>query len=67
MCVTAKRYIDDLAEADRARIRGMVNLEALGLSTTAIWADGADRNLRQDLLGVAKALGMPMRETVVAA
>jgi hypothetical protein len=59
----SRQFLRHLGEKGRAQIRGMVNLKGLGLGTTAIWTTMADRNLRQDLFAVTKALDLPLRET----
>jgi hypothetical protein len=57
---SSKGFLRRLGEEKRERIRAMVNIKGLGLGPTAIWGTQADRNLRQDLFAVAKALGLPL-------
>jgi hypothetical protein len=59
----SRQFLRRLGEEGRARIRAMISLKGLGLGTTAIWSTQADRNLRQDLFAVTKALDLPLRET----
>lgn len=54
-------YLRRLDDERRAHIRAMVDLKGLGLGPTSVWASQADRNLRQDLFAVAKALGLPLQ------
>ena len=56
----ARGYLRRLGAERRDRIRAMVNLKGLGLGATSVWATQADRNLRQDLHAVAKAMGLPL-------
>jgi hypothetical protein len=59
----SRQFLRRMGEDERENIRGMVNLKGLGIGTTAIWTTQADRNLRQDLFAVTKALDLPLRET----
>lgn len=56
----SRGYLRRLGAERRDRIRAMVSLKGLGLGPTAIWSTQADRNLRQDLYSVAKAVGLPL-------
>jgi Zn-dependent M28 family amino/carboxypeptidase len=56
----SRGYLRRLGAEKRDRIRAMVNLKGLGLGATSIWSTQADRNLRQDLHSVAKAIGLPL-------
>jgi Zn-dependent M28 family amino/carboxypeptidase len=59
----SRQFLRRMGPEERAKIVGMVDLKGLGIGTTAIWTTQADRNLRQDLFAVTKALGLPLRET----
>lgn len=57
---SSKGFLRRLGPERRDRIQAMVNIKGLGLGPTALWGTQADRNLRQDLFSVAKALGLPL-------
>jgi hypothetical protein len=59
----SRGYLRRLGAMRREHIRAMVNLKGLGLGPTSMWSSQADRNLRQDLHAVAKALGLPLEST----
>jgi hypothetical protein len=59
----SRQFLRRMGEDGRSRIVAMVDLKGLGIGTTAIWTTHADRNLRQDLFAVTKALDLPLRET----
>jgi hypothetical protein len=59
----SRGYLRRIGEERRDYIRAMVNLKGLGLGPTSFWSTQADRNLRQDLFAVAKALGLPLEST----
>ena len=56
----SRGYLRRLGAERRDHIRAMVDLKGLGLGPTSIWTTQADRNLRQDLYAVAKAVGLPL-------
>jgi len=56
----SRGYLRRLGAEKRDRIRAMVSLKGLGLGPTSVWSTQADRNLRQDLFAVAKALGLQL-------
>ncbi len=58
----SRGFLRRMSDAQREKILAMVNLKGLGLSSTALWQGQADRNLRQDLYAVARALDLPLRE-----
>lgn len=58
----SRGFLRRMEDEDRERIVGMVNVKGIGLSTTAMWAGQADRNLRQDLYAVTRTLDLPLRE-----
>jgi hypothetical protein len=59
----SRGYLRRLGKTRREHIRAMVSLKGLGLGPTSMWSSQADRNLRQDLHSVAKALGLPLEST----
>lgn len=59
----SRQFLRRMGEDGRSEIVAMVDLKGLGIGTTAIWTTKADRNLRQDLFAVVKALDLPLRET----
>jgi hypothetical protein len=59
----SRQFLRRMGPEEREKIVGMVDLKGLGIGTTAIWSTKADRNMRQDLFAVTKALGLPLRET----
>jgi hypothetical protein len=58
----SRGFLRRMSDEQRDKILGLVNLKGLGLSSTALWAGQADRNLRQDLYAVSRALDLPLRE-----
>jgi hypothetical protein len=58
----SRGFLRRMGPEQREQILAMVNLKGLGLSSTAFWSGQSDRNLRQDLFAVAKALDLPLRE-----
>lgn len=56
----SRGFLRRLDAERRDRIRAMVNLKGLGLGATSVWSTQADRNLRQDLHAVAKAMGLQL-------
>jgi hypothetical protein len=59
----SRQFLRRMGAERREKIVGMVDLKGLGIGTTAIWTTQADRNMRQDLFAVTKALALPLRET----
>jgi hypothetical protein len=51
-------YLNSLNAAQRAKIKAMVNLDALGLSSTKVQLDGCDKVLSMRMASIAKALGL---------
>ena len=56
----SKFYVKHLSREQRSKIKAMVNLETLGLSSTEVWATHADKELLNSLFGVAKYLKLPL-------
>lgn len=53
-------YTRKLTKSERERMRGMVNLDSLGASSTKVWASKADKNLLQWLARTARSLKVPL-------
>jgi Iap family predicted aminopeptidase len=53
-------YVKNLSEADRAKVKAMINLDALGLSPTKIEMDGCDKGLSMKIASIAAALHLPV-------
>jgi hypothetical protein len=58
--IGSRYYAAQLTKQETARIRAMVNLDTLGLSTTKVEPDSSDANLVQLLGRVANALQLPL-------
>jgi hypothetical protein len=56
----AQAYIKGLSDEERSRIKAEVNLEALGLSPTKVYAEGSDKRLAGILAAVGNALKTPV-------
>ena len=55
----SKSYVKQMGE-DLAKIKGMVNLDSLGLSDTKVWTTHADKQMVGLLGAVAKAMDLPL-------
>ena len=55
----SKSYVKQMGE-DLAKIKGMVNLDTLGLSDTKVWTTQADKKMLGLLGAVAKAMDLPI-------
>ena len=60
--VGSRYYADTLTKDERARVRGMINLDTLGLGPTEIWISNSDPNLVKKLIGTASAMNLPVKE-----
>ncbi len=58
----SRGFLRRMGPEQREQIVAMVNLKGLGLASTAFWSGQSDRNLRQDLFAIARALDLPLRE-----
>lgn len=58
--VGSRFYVHELAKEGRGKIRAMVNLDSLGLSSTKVELDRADKNLANALATVAANLKLPL-------
>ncbi len=56
----SKFYVKRLSREQRLKIKAMLNLETLGLSTTEVWATHADKELLNAIYGVAQYLKLPI-------
>jgi hypothetical protein len=59
--VGSQFYVKSLTPEERSRIRAVVNLECLGLSSTKVWLSGSDKKLAGILAGVARVLQAPLQ------
>lgn len=59
--VGSQFYVKSLTPEERSKIRAVVNLECLGLSSTKVWLSGSDKKLAAMLLSVAQALQAPLQ------
>lgn len=57
----SKTYAARMAAEDVARTRAMINLDCLGLSTTAVWAERAEPTLWEYLKRTAAVTELPLR------
>jgi hypothetical protein len=55
-------YVDQLDAGERARMRAMVGLVALGLGPLSAWAAHADPALWLDFAAATRAVGLPLRD-----
>jgi putative aminopeptidase FrvX len=53
-------YTKQLTPDQIAKIRGMVNLDSLGMGPTEIWLHHSDHHLADLFYGVAKTMGLPV-------
>ena len=53
-------YLRQLKAEEKAKIRAMVNIHSLGLSSTKVWVSRADKGLVQSLSRLAGALKLPV-------
>ena len=58
--VGSKFYVHKLSKEELARISGMVNLDTLGLSSTKVELDGADKKMAHALAAIADTLKLPV-------
>ncbi|HLK21538.1 MAG TPA: M28 family peptidase [Bryobacteraceae bacterium] len=63
--VGSRFYVHQLSKEQRKNIQAMVNLDTLGLSSSAV--DAGDKTLTLDLLAVAGRIHVPLRRIVVTA
>jgi len=58
--VGSKFYVKNLNPDQRAKLRLMVNLDTLGLAPSEVWTSHSDKQLVNDLFGVAAYLKVPL-------
>lgn len=58
--VGARGFVKQLSPDEKDKLRGMVNLDSLGLSGTKVWASASDRKMVNLLASVALALKLPL-------
>ena len=58
--VGSEQYVKQLTPWDRSKIRAMINLDSLGLSSTKVWLSRADKGLAQALNNVAHSMKLPL-------
>jgi Zn-dependent M28 family amino/carboxypeptidase len=58
--VGARGFVRQMSPDEKDRLRGMVNLDSLGLSATKVWVSASDRKLVDLLASVALALRLPV-------
>jgi Iap family predicted aminopeptidase len=60
-------YVKNMAEQDVARTQAMVNMDTLGLGTTAVWYSHSDPKLVAALAATGKTLSIPIKAVNVEA
>jgi hypothetical protein len=60
--VGSRFYADKLTKDEKARVRGMINLDTLGLGPTEIWVSNSDPDLVKKLFNTASAMKLPVKE-----
>ena len=58
--VGSKFYVKSLNSDQRAKLRAVVNLDTLGLAPSEVWTSHSDKQLVNDLFGVAQYLKVPL-------
>ena len=58
--VGSKSYAKQLSKEDKTRIRALINIDSLGLSSSKVWASRADRLLLSALGRAAVAMNLPI-------
>ncbi|MGH9493301.1 MAG: M28 family metallopeptidase [Terriglobales bacterium] len=58
--VGSEQFVQQLTPEERSRIRAMVNLDSLGLSSTKVWLSHADKGLAAALNNVAHSMKLPL-------
>lgn len=56
----SEQFVQQLTPEERSRIRAMINLDSLGLSSTKVWLSRADPGLAQSLNNVAHSMKLPL-------
>jgi hypothetical protein len=63
----AEFYVRHLSRSEREHAEAMVNIDALGLSPTKVWAAHSDKDLVQALIVMVYALKLPASQIDIAA
>ena len=58
--VGSEQYASHLTPAEREKVRAMINLDSLGLSSTKVWLSRADKGLAAALNNVAYSMKLPL-------
>ncbi len=58
--VGSEYYVNSLKRNDLAKIRAMINVDSVGLSSTKVWTSRADKALLRHLFSAAAALKLPV-------
>jgi hypothetical protein len=60
--VGSRAYVTGLGSDEIARIRGMINIDTLGLGPTEVWVSNSNPALAKELFSAASSMGLPARE-----
>lgn len=58
--VGSKYYVKQLSKEDKARIRALVNIDSLGLSSSKVWVSRADKTLLSAMSRAAASMNLPV-------
>ncbi len=59
--VGSQYYLKKLPKEQLAKIRGMVNMDTLGLGPTEVWASHSDKEMLDPLARIASAMKLPIK------
>ncbi len=62
----AEAFVEHLSRSQLGHVQAMVNLDALGLSPTKVWAAHSDKDLVHDLIVMVYALKLPASQIDIA-
>jgi hypothetical protein len=60
--IGSRAYVAGLGDEEIARIRGMINIDTLGLGPTEVWVSNSNPGLVKGLFSAASSMGLPARE-----
>lgn len=63
--VGSRKYVESLDEAQRSKIKAMVNLECLGVGGPFLWTNGSSDELEKLAHEVSEATGLPLVDHVI--
>lgn len=63
----AQAFIDQLSPTELGHVKAMINLDALGLSSTKVWSDHSDKELVHELITMVYTLKIPASQVDIAA